>query len=354
MTFTPSLYLPSFKRSQSFWPTLGASTSFRRSSAKFGSEDCMLHRPHTGFSKKRLLSNTVPRTLATHIYTENPTSTLGIHSTVFRGTSFENRCLHLLEAHLGMVLQRVGGKEDGGVDLNGWWWLPDVAKDTAALQSPDILSPNDARTKDPSLQRIRVIAQCKAEKKKIGPKYVRELEGVAWRYMALEKDTLRNPSHESDGVSNNEASKETTPIVAVFLSESPFTKSTVLRAMSSQVPFLLIYVPPLAGTKPDPENPSESEEEIDSPSVLSPGSCIYNPALGASGGLFKGELEVRWCWSLPTSNPQPSLKQPSETDTHSSQSLIHGAPALLFRGRRLRGWVPPRLREFDEQVGKTF
>ena len=39
---------------------------------------------------------------------------------------------------------------------------------------------------DPTMKtyrrRIKVIAQCKAEKKKLGPKYVRELEGVLHHY----------------------------------------------------------------------------------------------------------------------------------------------------------------------------
>lgn len=220
-------------------------------------------------------------------------------STVFRGTCFENRCLHLLQSHLGMTLQRVGGKEDGGVDLNGWWWLPDVNEDAE--------SPNS------SFKRARVLAQCKAEKKKVAPKYVRELEGVVWRYMALENT-------EADV-----AAKDPTPIVAVFLSESPFTKSTILRAMSSQVPLLLVYVPPLP-----PNSPSDHED-----TNSSPGSCIYNHALGGSTGLFKGEMEVRWCWYPPSLSSSEPV------------SGSNGAPALFYRGVQLRGWIPSELQDTD-------
>ncbi|KAJ4468751.1 hypothetical protein J3R30DRAFT_3304643 [Lentinula aciculospora] len=271
-----------------------------------------LRRPHTSSKRSSLLYTP----LATRSYIANSASTSDKQSTVFRGTSFENRCLYLLEAHLGMALRRVGGKEDGGVDLNGWWLLPDVKDDADnPLHPHEATTHVDSQTKDLPLKRIRILVQCKAEKKKIGPKYVRELEGVAWRYIALEKNNIWDSSH-------SELSNESTPVVAVFLSESPFTKSTILRAMSSQVPFLLIYVPPLAGNNTSYENSAESEEY--SGPISSPGSCIYNPALGASNGLFKGKMEVRWCCQT------------------------YGAPALFFRGSKLRGWVPPGLGDFHE------
>ncbi|KAF9071901.1 hypothetical protein BDP27DRAFT_1321575 [Rhodocollybia butyracea] len=242
-------------------------------------------------------------------------------STVFRGTSFENRCLLLLEKELGMSLQRVGGKEDGGVDLSGWWWLPDV-------DIPD--SPqNTNEGVDRPFKRIRILGQCKAERKKIGPKYVRELEGVVGRYMALESDAAAKGT-----------SKTPTPVIAIFLSESPFTKSAILRAMTSKAPFLLVYLPPLVGSDIENSNGTDSEERtapLDS--IQPPGSCIYNPALGGSTGLFKGEIEARWVWS---SSSRPGIA--SET------SLPTGAPALHFRGKTLRGWIPPELTDLNAEM----
>ena len=47
-------------------------------------------------------------------------------SNVHRGTAFEKRSLELLQSTMSMSLTRVGGKSDGGVDLLGWWWLPEV------------------------------------------------------------------------------------------------------------------------------------------------------------------------------------------------------------------------------------
>lgn len=65
-----------------------------------------------------------------------------------------------------MDLTRVGGKGDGGIDLRGQWKLPGLHH----LQPP-------ARDSD-GVVRFRVLAQCKAEQKKVGPKTVREMEGV--------------------------------------------------------------------------------------------------------------------------------------------------------------------------------
>ncbi|KIJ63758.1 hypothetical protein HYDPIDRAFT_71022, partial [Hydnomerulius pinastri MD-312] len=62
-----------------------------------------------------------------------------------------------------MSLRRVGGKSDGGIDLVGWWWLP-----FSDSRYPDGLH----------RRRLRIVAQCKAEKKKFSPNYVREMEGV--------------------------------------------------------------------------------------------------------------------------------------------------------------------------------
>jgi hypothetical protein len=77
-----------------------------------------------------------------------------VSMSVSKGTEFERRILGLLRASLGMHLRHVGGRGDGGVDLVGWWFVQ---------------------------RRFRVLAQCKAEKRQFGPRYVREMEGVFYR-----------------------------------------------------------------------------------------------------------------------------------------------------------------------------
>ncbi|KAG2098973.1 uncharacterized protein F5147DRAFT_342498 [Suillus discolor] len=140
-------------------------------------------------------------------------------STVARGTAFEQRSLRLLQECFSMSLKRVGGKSDGGIDLLGWWWLP-----LSSVSQPTPLKP--------PRRRIRVLAQCKAEKKKFSPNYVREMEGV-WHMHAQD----RSPSESNIRVSE-------LGTVALLLSESKFTTATLTRALGSSVPFLLMHLPP--------------------------------------------------------------------------------------------------------------
>ncbi|KAJ6571803.1 hypothetical protein B0H19DRAFT_936608 [Mycena capillaripes] len=210
-----------------------------------------------------------------------------ILSTTHRGTFFEERSMKILQNHLSMSLRRVGGKSDGGIDLMGWWWLP----------PPTASPPANTHTQTASnltRRRFRVLAQCKAEKKRVSPKYVREMEGVLHRYMAL----LNSPAATATS---------RYPLVALLVSESPFTKSTVLRAQSSPVPFFLLHIPPL----PDP-NASDSEEE----DLNNLGSAVWNPALAR--GLLEGKMEARWERSRSGG----------------------GRPGLWWGGQRLQSWTP--------------
>jgi len=206
-------------------------------------------------------------------------------STTHIGTTFENRSLRVLQSQLSMSLTKVGGKSDGGIDLQGWWWLPapsdGSARDVLTWTSPEgILR-----------RRIRVLGQCKAEEKKMGPRYVRELEGVLGRY--------------------NQRGAQAT--VGLVISQSPFTRATVLCAFSSPIPLFLFHLPP------------ESEAEMDSNSSdeRGPGgigSAVWNPALGASYGLLRGEIEARW-------------ERPIDDGG--------GRPGLWWKGRKLDSWALP-------------
>lgn len=167
---------------------------------------------------------------------------------------------------MSMALTRVGGKEDGGVDLLGWWWLP-----------------HDDMTRT----RLRVVAQCKAEQKKMGPAYVRELEGVLFRFMA----------------------SDPAPVVALLISQSAFTKSTILRAQSSPIPFLLLHLPVV--------EPLETEvHKEDAPGAL--GAALCNPALMKLPSLH-GRMEIRWERRLEG---------------------LGGRPALWWKGERLSSQIP--------------
>jgi hypothetical protein len=194
-----------------------------------------------------------------------------------------------------MSLQRVGGRADGGIDIQGWWWLPPTF---------DATKVSDTACPSTTHRRLRVLCQCKAEKKKLGPNYVRELEGVMHRYMSLPQSTPLQPAslRDKDGCWTRPY-----PIVALLMSESPFTKATLLRAQSSPIPFFLLHIPPTA--------PS-SEEEDDGKSPI--GAAFWNPALAGVQGLLGGQMEVRWERAADN----------------------RGRPGLWWRGKRLRSWTP--------------
>lgn len=170
--------------------------------------------------------------------------------------------MRLLQTNLSMSLSQVGGRSDGGIDLQGWWWLPSAPN---ALTSPL------------NRQRVRVFAQCKAEKKKVGPKYIREMEGVLHRHL-----------------------NDQNPMVALFISESHFTKETLLRTQSSPVPFFLLHLPP------------EHEDDI--------GSMVWNRALSGANGLLQGKVEARWERSLDCDGV--------------------GRPSLWVKNQRAPSWTP--------------
>ncbi|KAI0089554.1 hypothetical protein BDY19DRAFT_942831 [Irpex rosettiformis] len=223
-------------------------------------------------------------------------------SSVHRGTAFEHWSMQVLHTCLSMSLSRVGGRADGGVDLQGWWWLPSQGN---SLGAP------------PIRRRIRVLAQCKAEKKKIGPKYVREMEGVLHQFNASMALLGPHPEAPADWCVDDESPRS--PTVGMFISNSPFTQMALTRALSSSLPLALLYLPiPVAELLPK-EQLSDSD---DGPSVRPDaiGSVVFNSALGGTSGILEGEIEPRW--EYPT--------KPGGI----------GRPMLWWQGRRLPSYSP--------------
>ena len=247
-------------------------------------------------------------------------------TTVAKGTAFEQRSLAVARKRLSMFLRRVGGKSDGGIDLTGWWWLPHASEMAQSLHASNLPQP-------PSRRRIRVLAQCKAEKKKIGPNYVREMEGVLYQYRGAPPQPSTAPLTGSLPSSSEQTEEDNPsslghPIVALFISESPFTKSTMLRALSSTVPFLLLHLPP---TQPRHLLPSSSSSCSTSPTSASDdntsimGSILMNHALSRMLG---GDLEVRW-----ERNVSAGRQSTDGTWTPG------GRPGLYWKGRKLEPWT---------------
>jgi hypothetical protein len=222
-----------------------------------------------------------PRISSTKFLSLRPHSTL---SAVHRGIAFEQRSLKLLQDNFSMSLQRMGGKSDGGIDLMGFWWLPNLGS-----------------TSGRSRACFRVIAQCKAHKRALGPTHVREMEGVYYQFKEHSRrfpSTLQKegPCEGKLDSADQPLSPPQLPMVALLVSESQFTTSSHQRAQSSLVPFLLIHIP-LSPSPPD--HAGQEENKI--------GSITWNPALGGTHGLLKGRMELRWERSLRGSVGRPGL-----------------------------------------------
>ncbi|KAH9057944.1 hypothetical protein EDB83DRAFT_2389155 [Lactarius deliciosus] len=170
-------------------------------------------------------------------------------SNVHRGTAFEKRALSLLTEHMSMSLTRVGGSNDGGVDLIGWWWVPGGEKPTMTCACP-------------------------------APPSVPEKRGE-WglgnrRRLRIYRTTTTRPAH---------AGGEPPP-VALLVSESAFTRGCLLAANASPLPSLLVHLPPGGAL----------------------GAIFGNPALVSARGVLKGELEIRWEHGVPfVGNGRPRL-----------------------------------------------
>ncbi|KAF9028201.1 hypothetical protein BGZ52_012946 [Haplosporangium bisporale] len=121
-------------------------------------------------------------------------------STIYRGTRFEYQTQEILKKRLGIYTQRSAGNNDLGVDLRGTWFLP-------MSSSPQ---PGD------KVRHLKVIVQCKSMCAKIGPKFVRELQGSL--------------------------SFETQPTMAILAISSEFTKQALLPYAKSVWPMALVVI----------------------------------------------------------------------------------------------------------------
>ncbi|KAI6132386.1 hypothetical protein EDD16DRAFT_413654 [Pisolithus croceorrhizus] len=251
-------------------------------------------------------------------------------SAVHKGSAFEYRSLQLLQDHFSMLLRRVGGKSDGGIDLLGWWWLPLYAADAAMPQghTSKMWPDRDILPR----RRLRVLAQCKAEKKKFGPNYVREMEGV-WHTHAYSPSRLTSSqplvghSHTAPDARLHEQRFEEHPhrCVALLISESPFTKSTLSSALSSTVPFLLLYLPRVGRVFPDAASASTGPSTMHSPI----GAAYPNPPLVH----VIAPLEIGW-------------ERPNRPIDELSSEMVSegsGRPGLWLNGRRISSWTTDKL-----------
>lgn len=275
-----------------------------------------------------------------------------VSSAVHRGTAYEEHVLGCLSATLaGIRLARVGGAHDGGIDLTGWWWNPlpadkDETSRSAAASTSTASGETGAAT--PPLDRIRVMVQCKAEMKRLGPIHIREIQGTyASRFgqpRGVVADVLENGS-ALPGYTLSPSAKDTgrTPAMGILASSSGFSKQCILQALACPVPLLLLHLlhpadAPVSGnaektmrTSMSSTSPSDAPAAPKSPFAVL--SMVANDALRF--GLLSGRLEIKWLarLSMPSLAPRKGRgRQSKPADEPPLQPQL--IPALFIDGRR--------------------
>ena len=206
-------------------------------------------------------------------------------------------------------------------------------------------------------RRLRVLAQCKAEKRKMGPAYLRELEGVVYKYaaaaVAATNTTTGIPPHPSEsespripqGIISNGSPNPTPPPpakepppIALLISESAFTRHCLLAAHASPLPFLLVHLPPHPHPHPPPTTTTMGASRVSGGGGSSGSSAIGaifgNPALVSAKGVLGGELEIRW---------ERGGSIPSGVSSSQSSGMLGsaaGRPRLWWQGQPLPNWTP--------------
>jgi len=240
-----------------------------------------------------------------HQFSPNP-----IMSTVERGTTYEEHVKAFLQNTFPkMDLMRVGGANDGGIDLTGWWWSPLKRKE---------------KDEGKSMERIRIAVQCKSEARKLGPRHVREIHGMMiTRKIDSDVDVI-SPS-VLDSLPLQIKTESTVPSMAILASSSGFSKQCILQAFSAPFPLLLIHLLfPDQDQKQQPFSSSSSRLDRNSISFAHP-TIVANDAL--LNGLLQSQLEVRWSSSIGSQNGKEKKSPPA--------SVKIDSPSLYLGGKKL-------------------
>lgn len=133
-----------------------------------------------------------------------------------------------------------------------------------------------------------MLAQCKAEKIRPGPRLIREMEGVARREHDLGQE--RSMASSGPGMQTSES------IVALLCSRSGFSPAAVIEANRSRIPTLLLHIPfdyeAELMSRHQPITHAVDHELLDSlPRTLR--GAFWNAAMMGTRGVLGAGWEVR-------------------------------------------------------------
>lgn len=218
-----------------------------------------------------------------------------------------------------MALTQVGGAGDGGVDLRGWWNVPSPPRSSPTSTDGSRSSAGPSRSVEGERRRIRVLGQCKAERKALGPRAVRELEGVMAHQRGTSVSVIcgdRVALSHAEGVF---AGQDVPDSIAVLLSQSGFSAKAMIHATRSSTPLLLVHLPggqPVL--PPDKSVDEDSEIEVD--------GAVWNSALGGPSGVLAGIFELR-----------REILESSGQDAVTGDAEVKSRVGLWYNGERFKG-----------------
>ncbi|EKV06381.1 Endonuclease TnsA, N-terminal/resolvase Hjc/tRNA endonuclease, C-terminal [Penicillium digitatum] len=164
-------------------------------------------------------------------------------STVHVGTHYEYTVLQTLRRY-ALSLNRIGGRDDAGIDLVGTWHLPERERERA----------------------LRVLVQCKSLKTKLGPNVVRELEGtfrqapVGWRTDET-VGVLVSPREATKGVRDTLA-RSTFPLFWMMIERDGTLKQALWNARAEELGVGPLSVETRYGIRENAESGSVTKEML--------------------------------------------------------------------------------------------
>ncbi|KXG48351.1 Protein of unknown function DUF2034 [Penicillium griseofulvum] len=170
-------------------------------------------------------------------------SSLPETSSVHVGTHYEYTVLRTLRRY-ALSLDRIGGRDDAGIDLVGTWHLPERERERA----------------------LRVLVQCKSLKVKVGPNVVRELEGtfrqapVGWRTSET-VGVLVSPREATKGVRHTLA-RSAYPLFWMMIERDGTLKQALWNARAEELGIGPLGVETRYGTTEDARSGSVAKEML--------------------------------------------------------------------------------------------
>src|SRR3990167_188213 len=167
-------------------------------------------------------------------------------SSATKGAKFERGCLETL-SNFNFHLQQCGGAGDKGVDLIGVWQLVPTSQ---LLEKLSIINTNDTLPNinfiNPiSWPLVNTVIQCKHEKIKCKPSYVRELDGVLSRFNSQSSTEIFIPTTRQSSLNTLAIPPIKIPLIGFLICSSSFSPGCLTALHSSLNPIILMIVEPV-------------------------------------------------------------------------------------------------------------